>query len=172
MNTFAPFSISLFDSKQLCLIHHHNNNKIREIQSRKSKTVPGLTGAFVSKCRDSLSRGILVLGLSRRFLPESEYNNIYHMQNTYEIVCIAYLKPHLNTTFRQIDLFGYWFSKKNIRIMSLPKVNLNYFKHMMIIFVSHRPSNCWSWPELKRVLLIGSDLSSEMLNKLLQLRRL
>ena len=45
--------------------------KIFHIDSRDSGTVPGLTVILVPRCRDLLSRGILVTGLSRRFLSRS-----------------------------------------------------------------------------------------------------
>ena len=44
---------------------------LRPVESRDVGTVPGLSGIFVPKCRDLLSRGILVAGLSRRFLSRS-----------------------------------------------------------------------------------------------------
>ena len=43
----------------------------RPVESRDIGTVPGLSGILVPKCRDLLSRGILVAGLSRRFLSRS-----------------------------------------------------------------------------------------------------
>ena len=44
---------------------------LRPVESRDRGTVPGLSGILVPKCRDLLSRGIFVAGLSRRFLSRS-----------------------------------------------------------------------------------------------------
>ena len=43
----------------------------RPVESRDNGTVPGLSGILVPKCRDLLSRVILVAGPSRRFLSRS-----------------------------------------------------------------------------------------------------
>ena len=51
-----------------CIYVELYKKKKKSVEARDSGTVPGLSGILVPKCRDSLSRGILVAGLSRRFL--------------------------------------------------------------------------------------------------------